>query len=56
MTVAEAARRLNICPRRVRDLIASGDIPAERHGRDWWVTSVDVTWNRKRGRPKGVRK
>lgn len=37
ITVAEAAERLRVSPRRVRRLIEQGRLAAERFGRDWHV-------------------
>lgn len=35
--VREAANRLGVDPGAVRQHIASGRLPAEKHGRDWWL-------------------
>lgn len=38
MTTTQAAVELGIKPVSVRALIASGVLPATRHGRDWLIT------------------
>jgi len=42
MSVRDAADELNVNERRVRQLIASGDLRAERFGRQWMVLREDV--------------
>ncbi len=37
LTTTDAAARLGISERRVRQLIASGALTAQRHGRDWVI-------------------
>ena len=55
MTTTEAAKKLCVTPRRVRALIASGRLRAERIGRDWHImeADLDALGERKPGRPKG---
>ena len=43
MVVSEAAEALRVSERRVRQLIASGDLRAERFGRQWMVDRDDVS-------------
>ncbi len=54
LTTIEAADSLGITPRRVRALIQSGQLPAEKKGRDYLVNEKDLALvkNRKPGRPK----
>jgi excisionase family DNA binding protein len=55
LTVAEAARELNRSRVRIRQLIASGRLPATKHGRDWMIKPIDllrVDWPRSPGRPR----
>ena len=40
--VAEAANRLGVTPRRVRQMIADGKLPARRVGRAWAVDERDI--------------
>ncbi len=42
MTTAEAALRLSLGPRTVRDLIASGVLRAEREGQRWLIDAASV--------------
>lgn len=42
MTVKDAAKMLGLTPRRIRQLIASGDLTAEKLGRDWFVLRDSV--------------
>lgn len=53
----EAAARLGLTPRRVRQLIKAGLIRAKKIGRDWTVTetAIDAASTRpnRRGRRKG---
>lgn len=51
LTVADAAARLDVQPRHVRDLIAAGDIVATRHGRSWAVDPTSINDYRRRRRP-----
>lgn len=37
LTTKDAARALGVTPARVRQLIAAGRLPAEKHGRDWLI-------------------
>jgi len=37
LSVGEAAGRLGVTPMAVRRQIASGRLPAVKHGRDWWL-------------------
>lgn len=41
-TVKEAARRLHVSTRRVRQLLASNALAGRRRGRDWEVFSASV--------------
>lgn len=42
MTLKEAGERLGVDPETLRIQIAKGRLRAEKHGRDWWVTSAEV--------------
>jgi excisionase family DNA binding protein len=56
LTTDQAAARLGITPRRVRQLIASGALPAERLGRDWLIEEAALAAVAARpgpGYPKG---
>lgn len=54
LTTKQAAEILGVTPRRVRVLIRSGRLPAEKHGRDWAIKLADLELVkvRKPGRPK----
>jgi len=58
LSVKEAATWLNVSTRRVRFLIASGLLKAEKLGRDWILkqSSVDAYVPRPVGRPKRKKK
>lgn len=55
--VREAAARLGISAQRVRALIASGSLPAERVGHAWVINEADIARPRRRsaGRPMSAR-
>lgn len=42
LTVIEAAHRLGLAPRTLRQQIKNGVLKAERHGRDWAITPLEV--------------
>ena len=50
----EASERLKISQQRVQALIKSGQLPAEKVGRDWLIKEVDLekVSERKAGRPR----
>ena len=54
ITTDKAAKILEITPRRVRALITSGRLPAQKLGRDWIIDEKDLDQvkERKPGRPK----
>ena len=54
----EAARRLGISPNRLRDLIASGRLKAQKIGREYAIDpkDLDAVKNRIPGRPRKTRK
>jgi|WetSurMetagenome_2_1015567.scaffolds.fasta_scaffold261913_3 excisionase family DNA binding protein len=57
LTVAEAARELQRSRGRIIQLIASGRLRAEKHGRDWMIKPEDLMrltldWPRKAGRKR----
>lgn len=56
ITTTLAAQRLGISPRRVRVLIETGRLPAERIGRDYLIREGDLVKvaTRKSGRPRRV--
>lgn len=47
--VAEAAERLEVSPRRVRQLLTSGDLSGQRVGRSWIIERADVEEHRSNG-------
>lgn len=53
LTTRQAAKRLGISPRRVRALIASGRLPATKHGSAWAIQEKDLELVKERptGRP-----
>ncbi|MGB7923439.1 MAG: helix-turn-helix domain-containing protein [Pyrinomonadaceae bacterium] len=53
LTTREAAERLGVSAGRVRQMVADGQLPAQRIGRDNFVKESDLTLveDRKRGRP-----
>lgn len=58
LTVSEAAKRLNVTPRRVQHMIARGQLTATQHGRLFLITEqalARVAVRPKAGRPKRVR-
>lgn len=54
LTTVEVAERLGVSPRRVRELITDGRLPAEKKGRDYLIKEFDLAkvQNRKPGRPQ----
>lgn len=54
LSVADAAERLGVSPRRVRQLIDDGDLRASRMGRSWLV-AADSVERRRRLAPSGGR-
>lgn len=62
LTTKEAADLLNVSPSRVRQMVLSGRLPAEKFGRDLLIQEKDLALvaNRKLGRPpkteKGAKK
>lgn len=56
LSTAEAARRLGVSPRRVRALVESGELAAERVGRAWAIDEASVQARAEapklKGRPK----
>jgi excisionase family DNA binding protein len=53
LTTKEAAEKLGVTPARVRQLILSGDLPAEKFGRDLMIKETDLKLveDRPMGRP-----
>ena len=53
LTTKEAAERLGVSPARVRQLVLSGDLPAEKFGRDLMIKKSDLKLveDRPMGRP-----
>ena len=58
ISAAEAARRLNVTPARVRAMISSGRLKATKVGNMWVIDpkDLDAVKDRKVGRPRKVRK
>lgn len=59
LTTSEAAERLGVSARRVRELITDQRLPAEKKGRDYLISEADLKLvkDRKPGRPrKAVKK
>jgi excisionase family DNA binding protein len=54
MTVLEVAAHLGVSADRVRKLIADKRLPAQKRGRDWAISALDLPLveDRKPGRPK----
>lgn len=42
LSVADAADELEVSPRRVRQMLAAGDLPGQRVGRSWAIDRADV--------------
>ena len=53
LTTVEAAERLHVSQRRVRQFITEGRLPAEKKGRDYLINERDLikVEDRKTGRP-----
>ena len=51
ISTQQAADLLGITSRRVRALIASGKLPAQRVGRDWLINPKHLDFDRTPGRP-----
>lgn len=58
LTTKEAAERLGVTPARVRQLILSGELPAEKFGRDLMIKAADLKLveDRPIGRPAKAKK
>ena len=58
LTTKQAAKALGINDSRVRQLILSGRLPAQKFGRDWIIKEKDLkkVADRKPGRPRKERK
>jgi excisionase family DNA binding protein len=58
LTTKQAAKALAVNDSRVRQLILSGRLPAQKFGRDWIIKEKDLkkVADRKPGRPKKERK
>lgn len=57
LTTLEAADRLNLSRSRVLALIAQGQLPAQKFGRDWMIEESDIELVKVRrpiGRPRRV--
>lgn len=55
-TVKEAARRLALCPRQVRNLLHAEKLTGVRPGNEWFVTPESVeAYNKIKGRKKRKR-
>ena len=56
LTTKEAAVALGVQPARVRHMILSGQLSAEKDGRDWWILRTDLEKAKNRpgvGYPRG---
>lgn len=42
LSTDKVAKRLDVCPQAVRNLIANGRLKASRPGRDWLVSEADL--------------
>lgn len=58
LTTQEAAERLGVKARRVRELITDNRLPAEKKGRDYLINEKDLKLveDRKPGRPPAPKK
>jgi excisionase family DNA binding protein len=58
LTTKEAAARLGVSPARVRQLVLSGELPAEKFGRDLMIKEGDLKLvaDRSIGRPRKASK
>lgn len=54
LTTREAARRLGLTDRRVREFIRTGRLPAAKHGASWLIDEADLELvkDRRPGRPR----
>jgi excisionase family DNA binding protein len=54
LTTLEAAAALGVTPQRVRVLIATGRLKAQKVGRDWLIAppALEAVRERKSGRPR----
>lgn len=54
ISVSEAAKELNLSPRRIHDFISEGRLPAEKFGAYYLIKRVDLDLVKDRpvGRPK----
>ena len=53
LTTAEAAKRLGVSSSRIRQMVASGELRAEKEGRDLFVSSISVVEAVKKPRKVG---
>jgi len=53
MSTVQAATQLGVSPNRIRQLAASGQLPARRFGRAWMIRRADL--ERYRVLPEGVK-
>lgn len=49
LSVDDVAEELEVSPRRVRQMLASGDLPGQRVGRSWAIDRVDIQRLRRSG-------
>jgi excisionase family DNA binding protein len=53
VSVTEAARELGLSNNRVRELIHSGQLPAQKLGREWAILRPDLEQFKTKERPPG---
>jgi excisionase family DNA binding protein len=53
LTVQEAAKILKVIPRRVRQFIQEGRLPANKIGRPWFIKRTDLEAFKRVKRPTG---
>lgn len=55
ITTGEAAEILRVSARRIQAMIKDGVLPAQKHGRDYFIFEEDVHWLKEQERTPGWR-